>query len=472
MRSSVLIAVLVAGLGACKKDKETGDKKPPPTAGKTTSGEVDETPDRAPDKAGIRWIKDDYPAAIAAARKANKPLVIDMWAPWCHTCLSMKHTVLVDAGLAEMADRFVWLALDTDRETNAPAVARFPPAAWPTFFVVTPDEAVASRFVGSASVNQFRSFLVSGEKAMRESAQLDESSPDWQLREGDRLASAGKPAEAAAAYARALAAAPADWPRRADVLVSQIGALYKAGDKKACAELGAAKIGETLASRSASTADMAYYASTCAASLDDKKAAAAINKKLLGPVTEVLSDEAAHLSVDDRSDGWRIVREIHLALGDEAAAKKAAETQRAILDKAAAEAPGAHAAMTYNWPRAEVYVYLDKGAELVSDLAKSAKALPREYDPPYRLAWVLHKIGKSAEARPHAARAVELVYGPRKARAMSLLAEITEATGDAAGARAIREKMVAHVESLPEGQRSESLLAWAKKQLEPEAAKK
>jgi tetratricopeptide (TPR) repeat protein len=252
-------------------------------------------------------------------------------------------------------------------------------------------------------------------------------------------------------------------------LVSQIGSLNKAGARRACAELGAAKIGETTPARSASTSDLAYYASTCAGAALAAGEAEAVNRALIGPLTGVLRDEGAHLSVDDLSDGWRIAREIHLTLGDEAAARQAAETQKAILDKAAAEAFSAYDAMTHNWPRAEVYVFLDRGAELVADLEKSAKALPEEYDPPYRLAWVLHKIGRSEDAKRHAARAVERVYGPRKARAMSLLADITEAAGDPEGARVIRERMVAHVESLPEGQRSDSLLSWAKKQLEPEA---
>ena len=37
-----------------------------------------------------------------------------------------------------------------------------PPSAWPTFYVVGPDEAVLARFVGAASVDQFRAFLDAG----------------------------------------------------------------------------------------------------------------------------------------------------------------------------------------------------------------------------------------------------------------------------------------------------------------------
>ena len=81
-------------------------------------------------------------------------MVLDMWAPWCHTCLSMQEYVLSDPSLAPLAERFAFVALDTDREVNAAVVGRFPVASWPTFFVVSPeDEAVQARFVGAASAN-------------------------------------------------------------------------------------------------------------------------------------------------------------------------------------------------------------------------------------------------------------------------------------------------------------------------------
>src|SRR6266545_1957429 len=50
-------------------------------------------------RVAIPWISDDYAAAVARARSEKKPLFIDMWAPWCHTCLSMKQVVMVDPSL-------------------------------------------------------------------------------------------------------------------------------------------------------------------------------------------------------------------------------------------------------------------------------------------------------------------------------------------------------------------------------------
>ena len=80
----------------------------------------------------------------------------------------MKHYVLVDPGLAPLADRFVWVAIDTDKPKNAAVLTKLKVEAWPTFFVVGPDdESVQARFIGAASVKQFREFLLQGERGVQ-----------------------------------------------------------------------------------------------------------------------------------------------------------------------------------------------------------------------------------------------------------------------------------------------------------------
>src|SRR5581483_11339209 len=70
-------------------------------------------------KPAIHFIEDDYPRALAEARARGVPLFVDTWATWCHTCLSMRAFVFGDARLTPVADRYVWLSLDTEREENA-----------------------------------------------------------------------------------------------------------------------------------------------------------------------------------------------------------------------------------------------------------------------------------------------------------------------------------------------------------------
>jgi thiol-disulfide isomerase/thioredoxin len=404
----------------------------------------------------IPWLHDDYAAARKLALDKKKPLVIDMWAPWCHTCLSMQQTVLADPSVRALHDRFVWLAVDTDRERNAEVAGRFPVNAWPTFFVVSADDHnVESRLVGSATVREFREFLEQGEGLWRESrgdGGLDEAL--HHVRDGDRAATARDWRAADAAYTRALDGDLGD--RLPDVLVAAIGARSKAGEWARCVELGRARLADAARARSAKAADFAAYADLCADKLDGAASVALRRAIVAGdsPVRAVLMDPASPLSVDDRSDGLRILREVHDALGDKDAGTALAERQRALLLEAIERAPDARAAMTFNWPLAEASVRLGRPGDAIPVVARSVDALPDEYDPPHRLAWLLLMAGRPGEALPWADKSLGLAYGPRKARVQTLVADVHAALGDVEAERAARAAVVAILEALPAPQQN------------------
>lgn len=407
----------------------------------------------------IRWFHDDYEAALACARARKQPLVVDLWAPWCHTCLSMKATVFQDAEVGKASQRFVFLALDTDREINAKAVAKMPPGAWPTFYVVSPDESIQARFVGAASKAQFLDFLEHG--ARGDSAATTTGSADDLLRQGDRAVVIKDFPAAVTSYKAAIAAAPPSWPRRPDALVSLASAHHKAGDDAACLALGEAALKDT--GLAASATDFLVVTLGCAEPFATAEAARIkkFRAAAAARLTALLADASAQLSIDDRSDAMMNLRTLQDQLGKKAEAKATAEAQLALVDKAVAEAATPFAAMTYNWPRAEVYVYLNKGLELAPSLEKSAADLPTEYDPPYRLAWVLFKSGKLDEAVTWNERATKLAYGPRKVRVLSLSADIAVARRDLAAERAARTEIVATYKALPPEQANPEALAKA-----------
>jgi len=67
----------------------------------------------------VRFSDDDFEAALARAKQANQLLFVDAWAPWCHTCLSMREVVLSRAELGRFSKDFSFVAVDTDRPVNA-----------------------------------------------------------------------------------------------------------------------------------------------------------------------------------------------------------------------------------------------------------------------------------------------------------------------------------------------------------------
>jgi tetratricopeptide (TPR) repeat protein len=152
-------------------------------------------------------------------------------------------------------------------------------------------------------------------------------------------------------------------------------------------------------------------------------------------------------------------------LGDETAARALATRQRAMIDEAMAAAKTPFAAMTFAWPASEVYVYLGVAAELVPVLEKMVADLPEEYDPPYRLAWVLLQTGEFDRALGYAEKAVALAYGPRKARVQGLVASIHGERKDTAAQRAALEAVLETWRSLPASQQNAGAIEQVQKQL-------
>jgi len=415
----------------------------------------------------LPWYADDYEAAIADARSAGKPMVIDLWAPWCHTCLSMKNTVLADPSLASVAERFVWLALDTDKEINFAALEKFPPKVWPTFYVIGPDETVQAQLHGGATAKVFRAFLDRGYAGAKEGTSEEEGlaagSPEYQVRLAERASLEARWADAEAAYERALAMAPAQWDVQARVRLERLSLLYKRSEWKTCLDVGSRDLDRAFVGHTPAAADFAYYLYACAKHLEDGPRRRAVLRHALRNLYRLFADSRAPLTIDDRSEALRIARQINLGLGQEPLARALGESQRLLLEQGVSQAKSPKEAMIYSWPRAEVYVWLGRGDELLDSLKLLVEALPEEYDPSYRLAWVLHALKRSREALGPITLAESLAYGPRRSRVLSLGAEIRQAAGDLTAAQKARDEVVELLTALPESRRPKGALDAAKK---------
>jgi len=464
-------ASLILGCAKAKNDRpKPADDGIEPQATKAPAKDTPKDEGKAPNDGPLHWIDDNYPAALAAAKEKGLPIVVDMWAPWCHTCLAMKREVLSSPGLANMADRFVWLAIDTDREKNASIQTTLPVNSWPTFYIVSSvDESVQARLIGAAPLSQFRDFLARGEGGHLDTAgKAGTADPILvALREGDRHDIYGRYDKAVAAYSKALELGGATWKRRPEALVLNLAALKDAGKVDDCLSLAEAHMDEMAKARTISTIDFAYHAKKCA-DKKSKEAGLAMRKRIAapaGPLRSVLSDEQIEISVDDLAGAIGMLRDAEDALGNRDEAMILAERQRKLLDEEVAKIESTYFKMTYNWPRAEVYAYLGVAEELVPELEAQAKSLPTEYDPPHRLAWLYFQTGEYDHALERAGTALKLVYGPRKARIHSMIATIHHARGDKDAERAARKAEIATLEALPAGQEKPKSLARAKKAL-------
>lgn len=448
----LLMPLAIALAAAACRDKPASP--PPDTSAMLELDAKTNLCDRAAGDGPITWFHDEFDTAAACAQTKRLPLVIDMWAPWCHTCLSMQATVLRDPALAPYAQRFVWVALDTDRPINAATVDQFAPAAWPTFFVIDPlTNAVQARFVGAASTGQFIAFLREGETGFASKAALDPASPSGLLRAAEQAANRKDWEAAKIALTSALATAPADWPRRPDAMVSLLSSLRRAGLWDECLAYATRELGNTGASASAS--DFIAVGTQCVTGLGKRQAEApavkAFRQAAIARLSGLIEASATTglLTTDDLSDAMMYLRGLLDEVGRHDEAVALAQRQRALLDDAAAKAGAAKIAMTYNWPRAEVYAYLGVPLELVEALKKSMADLPTEYDPPHRLAWIYLQAKDYAQAHQYAMAAYKLGYGVRKTRISKLLIDIATAQDDATALRQARELHLAALTAAP-----------------------
>lgn len=456
LRLALVVCVVAA---ACKGDKPSPQKQA--AAGPPAPAPVASTCGKAVAKGPISWFEDDYAAALACAKEQKKPLVIDMWAPWCHTCISMQTTVFMDPSFKPLADKYVWLAMDTDREENAAAVGKLSRSAMPTFYVIGPDEAVLSRFVGAATVAQFKEFLDAGSRALIGGTDAG----DAHLVTAQRALAKGDLESAEAELVAALETAPTAWVRRQEAIWSLQMTKQRRGDTKGCVDVSEQympQVGQTAIATN-------FWASAfeCAGELakaDKGEAArtAKLREDAVKRLAAVLDDKDAPLSVDDRVEALGYLRDAQDELGKKSEAKASAERAKKIVDEATASAKTPFEKMTFIWPRADIYVYLGKPLDLVADYEALAAQLPKEYDPPARLGWLYLKAGKLPEAATWTDKAIALAYGPRKARVLTQRADIAAAAGDKENEKKYRAEVVKLWESLPEGQKSADSLARAK----------
>ena len=447
------LLLVIAVLAGCKgKESDSGSAR---AASPKPTDPGAEACAKAKPHGPLAWFEDDYAGALACAKAKNLPLVVDLWAPWCHTCLSMKTTVFTDPSLTTDASRFVFVALDTDREENAAAVAKYPLSAWPTFYVVGPDESVLARFVGAASLAQWKAFLDDGAKAV---AGVDGAAKH--LLAAERAIAVKDLATAETELTAAIESAPAGWVRKPDALTSLVHTKRKRKDAAGCLATAEKYLDETGAAASAT--DFVGISLDCAKDAGDPARAAVFRERAITRLQKLLDDPAAQLSADDRSDAMVYLRDVLEAVGRKPEAINLAEKQRQFLEDQIPKARSPLAAMTFNFQLAGAYIYLGRPLEAVPALEASAKALPHEYDPAARLGWVYQEAGQLAEAATWTDKAIALAYGPRKASLLARRADIAATQGDPALEKKLRTEIVALWESLPPGQANPDALAKAK----------
>ena len=225
----------------------------------------------------------------------------------------------------------------------------------------------------------------------------------------------------AEAYAKAVALSRPDDPARPERLTLEVQALLKMKTpeaSRACVKLGFAEARNT--GDSAVAADFASYVDECAARLPkDDAEAARLHALAIERLREIIGKKDAPLAVDDRSDAMANLVEMLDNAGQHDEAQKTMQERAQLLETAAAAAPDATMASTFDPHRTDTYLYLKQPQKAEQLLVRREKEMPSDYNPPARLARVLLEERKLPEAEVAVDRALSMM--PRSQRRLGVL---------------------------------------------------
>ncbi len=402
----------------------------------------------------LPFIEDDYVAALALAKKAQVPLFVDAWAPWCHTCVFMREHVLNRPELLAYGQRYVFLSLDTEKEKNAPFLEKYPVNVWPTLLIIDPrHEQVALKWLGSLNVDQFGKLLDDGEHAVKE---LTGQTPEALLAQADRLRAQGELPAAVKAFRTALDRSPADWARRPRTVESLLDTLYSAGAYEDCAKTALAQAPKL--AKGPSYVNAVNWGLSCGSSADPKapwRADALEHLYALGQDALTVKDVLA----DDRSGLYESLVDYLTEKGDPKLAQAWAEKWLTFLEGEAKKAKTPAARAVFDPHRVNAALALQKPERALPALLQSEKDLPGDYNPPAREALLYQAMGKYDDALAASDRALKKVYGPRKIRVLETKAAVLAKKGDVKEQKKVLEEAVDCAKALPAGQRNEKTVA-------------
>ena len=397
----------------------------------------------------LPFLHDDYPRALAEAKRTGRPIFVDAWAPWCHSCLSMRSYVLTDPSLAPLANDFVWLSIDTEKDENAAFVSRFGNKVWPTLWIIDPKaETTTLKYEGTATPPELVTLLQTARAGGGETAVA--------FLTANRAAARGDQAVAEQGYRAVLAAK--DAPEHARAVEALAGLLSGRKEYAGCTDLVVSESPRLPPGTSRAT--VLAIGLECAA---EAKREADL-RTLMTAAERAAADPDPHTLADDRSALYESLVEAKKELKDDAGAKAIAQTWATYLEGEAARAPNVAARAVFDPHRLNAYLAAGEPARAVPMLQHSEREMPDDYNPPARLARAYLEMKQLDDAQAAIQRASAKVYGPRSLRIFVLAADIAKARGDAAGERAALEQGLART--------SKAVLSESQKKLRAELEKR
>lgn len=124
---------------------------------------VSVTPAASLDALTIPWI-DDYAKGLAVAKQEKKPVVLVLYAGWCHFCKRLFAQTLKDPRVEVLKDRFVWVRVNSDKDKEIKK--QFAQKGFPLIVILNHDGKQLDRMDGFKDALAFRDELLKTAKAL------------------------------------------------------------------------------------------------------------------------------------------------------------------------------------------------------------------------------------------------------------------------------------------------------------------
>ncbi|WP_166442887.1 thioredoxin family protein [Phragmitibacter flavus] len=108
---------------------------------------------------GSPKFNDKLDAALAEAKTSNKPVIAVFSAVWCPPCQMMKKDVYPSEEIKAYQDKFVWVYIDTDIESNAKDAAKYKVSGIPHIQFISADGKSLDSQIGASSASEFAKTL-------------------------------------------------------------------------------------------------------------------------------------------------------------------------------------------------------------------------------------------------------------------------------------------------------------------------
>lgn len=398
---------------------------------------------------GPRFIEDDYAKALKTAKQQKKLLFVDAWAPWCHTCVAMKEQVFSRDSFKAFEKDVVFASVDTEKTRSAAFLDKFPVDVWPTLLFIDPQkETVVLKWLGSADEAQMQALLEAARGG------------DGVVREADDALAAGNSGIAAEKYE----AAVQQGDLKARTLLSMLAAMTLAKKYEPCAKTVVEQLpGFKVAQERVAALT---WGLSCAIELPEGKARTQQLDLLVSQSLKAV--ELPGVLPDDTSGLYEVLVQERSAAKDSEGAKVLATEWLAFLDAEAAKAKSPGERAVFDAHRVLAALESGQAAKMVEPLKLSEKELPRDYNPPARLALVYRELGQLDDALAATDRALsKCKEGPRKLRIYETRASILAKKGDEKGRVKVLNEALTYAKKLPKSQVSAKRIAMLEAQLKP-----